>query len=224
MAPYNDVLGHLSFALTALSFFMRDILLLRLIAVGSILIGIFYNLRLAGGPLWLVIFWLLVMLAINTHRIITHILERRGIAFSEEERDLYQTIFHNFAPFEFLKLLRLGRWETAAEGTVLAAQGETLSDLKFIYYGEVAVEKEGREIARTRDGTLIGEVSYLDGGRAAATVRTTRRTRYIAWPQNELRRLLTRNPTMDLAMKSVLSEDLIRKLMDQTGPLGGEAG
>ena len=54
---------------------------------------------------------------------------------------------------------------------------------------------------------------YLAG--PPATVRASRRTRYIAWPRSELRSLLQRNPTMDLAMKSVLSEDLDRKLMEK---------
>ncbi len=47
---------------------------------------------------------------------------------------------------------------------------------------------------------------------ATATVRATRPTRCLVWPAGELRRLLTRNPTMDVAMSTVFSLDLAKKL------------
>ena len=44
---------------------------------------------------------------------------------------------------------------------------------------------------------------------------TLRPTRYLVWPQDELRGLLKRNPTMDVAMQSVFNLDLVRKLTDR---------
>ena len=77
---------------------------------------------------------------------------------------------------------------------------------------KVTVEKGGVEVTRTRDGTMIGEMSYIQGGNATATVRATRPTRCLVWPADELRHLLKRNPTMDIAMSSVFSLDLAKKL------------
>ncbi len=45
-----------------------------------------------------------------------------------------------------------------------------------------------------------------------ATVTVTRPTRYLEWPKKALSGLMTRNPTMDVAMNSVFSMDLTRKL------------
>ena len=207
-----EVLGHLSYTLTGLSFIMRDILLLRVLSIASCTMGIVYGYLVPEGPLWLVIFWLIVFLAINVGRIVSLMLERRGVSFSEEEQELYRTIFHRFAPVEFMKLIRLGEWRTVEPGARLAIQGEALEDLKLIFNGEVAVERDGGEVARSRDGTLIGEMSYVQGGDATATVRVLRPTRYVSWPRKELRKLLKRNPTMDLAMQAVFSMDLTRKL------------
>ena len=97
-------------------------------------------------------------------------------------------------------------------GVVLATQGEPLDEL-LIYNGEAAIERDGDEVTQCRDGTLIGEMSYIQGGDATATVRVLKPTRYISWSRQELRRLMQRNPTMDLRMKTVLSEDLTRKLI-----------
>ncbi len=44
-----------------------------------------------------------------------------------------------------------------------------------------------------------------------ATVTVTRPTRYLEWPKKALSGLMTRNPTMDVAMNSVFSIDLTRK-------------
>lgn len=216
---FFDAVGHLSFGLTALSFLMRDIMLLRILAIVSGVLGIAYNYLIPEGPLWLVIFWLFVFLLINAARIVMLFLERRRVTFSEEERELYQTVFRHFAPVEFMKLMRLAEWGSEPEGVVLATQAEALADLKLIYNGEVAVEKDGKEIARSRDGTLIGEISYIHGGAATATVRTLRPTRYVSWPKDELRKLLKRNPTMDVAMGTVFNVDLVQKLT-----AGGSAG
>ena len=213
MTPYLlGFIGHFSFALTALSFLMRDILFLRVLATASCLLGVAYNYFLPEGPLWLVIFWLSVFTMINVIRIVLLFIENRSVNFSDEERELYQTLFRNFSPVEFMKLMNLGHWYKSVEGEILAIENEPLRDVKLIYNGEVAVERQRREIASLRDGTFIGEMSYLQDSRATATVRTKRPTRYVAWPREDLRKLLKRNPTMDIAMSKLFQLDLARKL------------
>ena len=206
------IIGHFSFGLTALSFLMRDILFLRVLATASCLLGVAYNYFLPEGPLWLVIFWLSVFTMINVIRIALLFIENRSVNFSDEERELYETLFRNFSPVEFMKLMNLGHWYKSVEGEILAIENEPLRDVKLIYNGEVAVERQRREIASLRDGTFIGEMSYLQDSRATATVRTKRPTRYVAWPREDLRKLLKRNPTMDIAMSKLFQLDLARKL------------
>ena len=118
----------------------------------------------------------------------------------------------NFTPVEFMKLMRLAEWHTAEVGDTLAVQGVKLTNLKLVYNGEVEIERDGARIAVARDGTLIGEMSFIQGGPATATVRVARPTRYLSWQRKPLRQMLMRNPTMDMAMKTVFSADLARKL------------
>jgi CRP-like cAMP-binding protein len=75
------------------------------------------------------------------------------------------------------------------------------------------VETNGTEVVRLRDGNFIGEVSFITGGAATATVRALQPTRYIAWPKDKISKLLNRNPSMRIAMQSMLSTDLSKKLM-----------
>ena len=221
MTPYLLVfIGHFSFSLTALSFLMRDILFLRVLAAASCFLGIAYNYFLPEGPLWLVIFWLSVFTLINLGRIVLLFLEKRSISFSDEERELHETLFRNFSPVEFMKLMNLGNWHKSSEGELLAVENEPLQHVKLIYNGEVEVERQQQVIASLRDGTFIGEMSFLQDSSATATVRTKRPTRYIAWPTDELKKLLKRNPTMDIAMNTVFQLDLTKKLA--TSPVPGK--
>lgn len=219
-----DIIGHLSFGLSALSFLMRDILLLRVLAIISGILGIGYNYFIPEGPLWLVISWLFVFLLINLGRIVMLYLERRSVSFTDEERELYQTLFSKFVPVEFMKVIRLAEWHDGREGDVLATENRPLDDLKLIYNGEVAVEQSGRETATAKDGTFIGEMSYIHGGDATATVRVARPTRYVSWPKENLRKLLRRNPAMDVAMGTVFNVDLAQKLAAQTSTGSPSAG
>tara|TARA_E500000331_G_scaffold24904_1_gene21397 strand:+ start:417 stop:1100 length:684 start_codon:yes stop_codon:yes gene_type:complete len=207
-----EFIGHLAFLLTAISFYLKDILLLRFLAIISALVGIGYNYFLPVGPLWLPIFWLGVFTVINLWRIVGILAERYSIQFNEDEQELYETIFKDFSPVEYMKLIRIAEWRDAAEGLVFASEGEAVDGLRLLFSGEVSVARDGNEIGRARDGALIGEMSFIQGGDASATVTAAVPCRYVFWPEEALRGLLRRNPNIDVAMKHVFSLDLTRKL------------
>lgn len=186
--------------------------MLRALSVCAGAVGILYNYLVPNGPLWLVIFWLCVFITINALRIAHLIYEAKKVKFINEERELFETLFRNFSPVEFMKQLRISEWRAGGDGDVLATEGQDVTDLTLIYNGEVVIEKNGAEVARSRDGTLVGEMSFIQGGAATATVRAARETRLLIWPKKELQKLLKRNPTMDVAMNSVFTSDLARKL------------
>jgi CRP-like cAMP-binding protein len=83
----------------------------------------------------------------------------------------------------------------------------------LIYNGLVSVEAKGQLLAQLKDGSFIGEMSFITGGTATATVRAVEPTRYLSWSKEDLRQLLNRNPSMRFAMQSVLSSDLTKKLL-----------
>lgn len=207
-----EFVGHLAFLLTAISFYLKDILLLRFLAIVSALVGIGYNYFLSVGPLWLPIFWLGVFTVINLWRIVGILTERYSIRFNEDEQELYETVFKDFSPVEFMKLMRIAEWRDGAEGSVFASEGKTVDGLRLLISGEVSVSRGGNEIGRARDGALIGEMSFIQGGDASATVTALVLCRYVFWPEEALRGLLRRNPNIDVAMKHVFSLDLTRKL------------
>lgn len=203
---------HLASILTLSAYLVRDILWLRVLTVVACMAGITFNYYVPTTPLWAVIYWNLVFIAVNAVQIAIIIKERSGVHFTEEEKELYETVFKNFAPFEFMKLLRLGRWLEAKEGQALTIEAKPLDSVMLIYKGLVSVETGGREIGQMKDGSLIGEVSYITEGKATATVRALQQTRYLSWSKRDMRRLLRRNPSMRSAMESVFNRELSKKL------------
>lgn len=203
---------HLASILTLLAYLVRDILWLRVLTIAASLAGITFNYYVPATPLWAVIYWNLVFIVINAVQIAIIIKERSGVSFTEEEKELYETLFKNFAPFEFMKLLRLGRWLEAKKGQTLTIEAEPLDSVMLIYNGLVSVETGGRQIGQMKDGSLVGEVSFITEGTATATVRALERTRYLSWSKEDMRRLLGRNPSMRFAMETLFSKELSKKL------------
>ncbi|MEE2746723.1 MAG: cyclic nucleotide-binding domain-containing protein [Pseudomonadota bacterium] len=209
---FIELAGHISFGLAALSFFVRDMIFLRSLAISSGIVGIIYNYFIFVGPLWTPIMWLFLFICINGYRIAGIILERRSIHFSEEELELHETVFQNFTPLEFMKLMRIAEWRHVEGGHQFAKQGYAIEGLSLLFNGEVSIEKDGRHLGSGRDGSMIGEMSFIRGGNATATVASTGKCRYVYWSKDELKKLLSRNPSMDIAMKHVFSLDLTQKL------------
>ena len=214
--------GHLASVLTMAAYLLKDILWLRVLTIFSCFAGIAFNYFVPASPLWTVIYWNVLFAVINIVQVAIIIRERTGIQFSEEEKELHDTLFKNFAPFEFMKLMRIGKWREAKPGEVLAVEQKPLEAVMLIYNGLVGVEQNGQEVAKLKDGNFIGEVSFITEGTATATVKALMPTRYIAWPKASIKALLNRNPSMRFAMQAMLSTDLSKKLMRRAPSFHGK--
>src|SRR6185295_18053294 len=89
--------GHIASILTMVAYLLRDILWLRFLTILSCFAGIaFLTIVPPKGPLWQPIWWNVVFAIINIVQIAIIIKERTGIHFSEEEKELYETLFKKF--------------------------------------------------------------------------------------------------------------------------------
>ena len=148
-----DLAGHLAFALIALSFLVRDILWLRALSIAASLASISYSYYAPARPLWLVIGWNIVFIALNLTQITLLLRERRGVSFTDQERELYQTSFARFTPVEFTRLIRIAAWKDAAAGTKLIDAGEGRRWFRggpCRCHSERSEESGGRPVAQRR--------------------------------------------------------------------------
>lgn len=207
-----DLLGHLSFVIIALSFVMRDIIWLRVVSILGSFFAIIFNYLIPGGPIWIVIGWSLVFIAIHTYSLVILIRERRGVSFTPEELEIFETVFRGFSPVEFMKLLRIGEWRDINMNETLVSEGDRIGEIIFIYNGEASISSNGKVVNSLRDGAFVGEMEFLSEREATATVQTTSPLRCVVWSGDELKQLLVRNPSMYSAIQTVFSVDLVQKL------------
>ena len=208
----TSLAGHLAFALIACAFLVRDLFWLRCLSIGGSVAAILYNYYAPERPLWLVIWWNAAFALVNAVQIVIMVREHSRVKFSDEERDLHGTLFRHLSPVEFMKVLRVAHWAEQPPGIELIREGLAVESLLLIFSGEVEVAIGGRIVATLRDGRFLGEMSYVSGGAASATVRTTERTRLVVWPKDELQKLFARNPSLRFAFQAVLTADLSKKL------------
>lgn len=204
----------------ALSFLVRDILWLRALSISASLASISYSYYAPARPLWIVIGWNIVFIMLNLVQISVLFRERRGVSFTDGERELYETSFSRFTPVEFMRLIRIATWHEVPAGTVLMRAGEKASNVLLIFSGRVKVERGGRTLAELRSGDFIGEIGFVKGTPAAATVTTLESSRYVAWERDALRQLIDRNPSMSIVLNAELTEDMADKLARRTGFTG----
>ena len=205
--------GHLAFGLIAFSFLVKDIFWLRIVSILASLFSVFYNFYIPVDPMWLAINWNFVFIAVNVYHIGVILYEKRAVKMDDKNEELYQTLFKEMTPVEYLKISRAAQWETLKPGERLITQGMPVPDLYLIYNGTVDVAIDGGKVAELKDGEFVGEMSFLTEKVATASCIVKYEAQCLVWKQREFKELLKRNPSLYFTIQSVLSAQVSDKLV-----------
>ena len=195
-------------AVAALAF--RDQLKLRLLLLVSIGITILMIVEAEGPPQWDNLFWNCVTWAINLWVTIQIVLDRTNIGLSEDEERLFSA-FASLTPGEFRKLVRLATWHVADEPDILTREGIVPDRLFYVIEGGIEITK-GNRTGLLGPQTFIGEIAFVRGTAASATVRVTPGSRYLAWRTMTLSAVFNRNQSFRMAVGRLLSVDMAAKV------------
>ena len=208
--------GHLAFGLIAFSFLVKDIFWLRILSILASLFSVFYNYTIPTEPMWLAINWNFIFVGVNLYHIGIILYEKREVKMDEKDEELYQTLFKEMSPVEYLKISRAAKWETLKPGKRIITQGMPVPDLYLIYNGTVDVTIDNEHIAQLKDGEFVGEMSFLTEKVATATCKVKYEAQCLVWKQREFKELLKRNPSLYFTIQSVLSAQVSDKLVSST--------
>ena len=203
------IAGHLAFGLIAFSFLVKDILWLRIVSILASLFSVFYNWVIPAEPMWIPIGWNFVFVALNVYHIAVIIYEKRPIKMEPKDKELYETLFKDLSPVEYLKISKVAEWKTYKSGEKIIRQGTPVTDLILIYNGTVDVAVDGKGVAQLKDGQFVGEMSFLTEKPATATCMVKHDTECLVWRQPEFKELLKRNPSLYYTIQSLLSNQLV---------------
>ena len=199
------IAGHLAFGLIAFSFLVKDILYLRILSILASLFSVFYNFYIPIEPMWLPIGWNIVFVLVNIYHIAIIIYEKRPVHMDEKNNELYETLFKDLTPVEYLKISKAAIWKKFDTGEVVTRQEHLVPDLVLIYNGTIDVNVNDKKVAQLKDGQFVGEMSFLTEKSATATCVVKHPCECLVWKQREFKELLKRNPSLYFTIQSILS-------------------
>lgn len=206
-----DVPGHVSYLIIAISYWLTNIYWLRLTAIVGLMLEIVYF-RMSGGALHTGIAWDVVFILINAWQIWRLVADRRALASLAEAQLLRQGAFAGFDAIQLASVLKTGTWRDFEPGTRLTEEGKPVAHLVLICDGQASVEAGGEEIAKLHGGTFAGEMAFLSGNPASATVTVARRTRAFVFDMGKLEALARENDSVAGGLHRAIGRDLVRKL------------
>lgn len=209
LPTHLHLLVHLAALVSVTALLFRDQIKLRALLLVSIALALANNYDGADTPDWEDLFWNTVLFSINLVVLVQLVLDRTHVGLSAEERTLFDAL-GLLTPGEFRALARLASWHTAAGDEVITREGERPEALFYVLTGGLFIVK-GERVIPYPAGTFIGEIAFLRGVPASATVRLAAGSRYVSWPvaaldrrisgRGELRHAVTRLISHDMALK-----------------------
>lgn len=206
----SGVFVHLAgFAFVA-AFLVRDPFVLRsLVALGALLYVVYYWIQPAV-PAWGAVALGALLVAVNLYVLWRLVEERTPFRLSGDERRLFSA-FQTLTPGEFRRVMRVAEWRRTDRPVTLTTEDVPVDRLYYVLEGEVTIRKGERSFA-VEPNTFIGEIAFLLGGNATATVEVAPGARFVSWPQAELKRMLNHSPKLKLAIDSLFNRDMAAKV------------
>ena len=205
--------GHFAFGLIAFSFLVKDILWLRIISTLASAFSVFYNYVIPPEPMWIPIGWNIVFAVVNIYHIAVLIYQKRPVKMDDKNTELYETLFKDMSPVEYLKISKAAQWKKYKAGQTITKQTHLVPDLVLVYNGTVDVVVGKKKVAELRDGQFVGEMSFLTEKPATATCIVKHPCECLVWKQKEFKELLKRNPSLYFTIQSLLSAQVSQNLV-----------
>jgi hypothetical protein len=209
--PWGDTAGHISYVLIALSYWMTNIYWLRVTAVIGLVFEVAYF-GLVSSALYTGIGWDCVFIAINLFHLIRLTRERLRMRLAAGDRDLLRTLFDGLDDAQIGMLLSSASWHEAKVGEQLTVEGSPVVALMLIAAGQVSVAVGDTVVARVGPNSFVGEMAFLTGGNASATVTVTQPTRVMRIEHSRLKTLLVVDNQIASVLHRLLGADLAQKL------------
>jgi Popeye protein conserved region len=202
---------HAANVLLLVAYSVRDILWLRLFAVGASLISIPYFV-LQPTTLWAPLSWSVVFAAINLLQSWRLYVERRPVKLTAEEEEIRRLVFRDLPPRKVLQVLSIGSWTMLEAGERVLERGKLPDAVSLIVRGKVRVMRDGRVLGELIAGDIVGSALIFSGVPADLDAVTVERVRTMRWQIGALQRYLDANPETRTVMQRHLARDLARKV------------
>lgn len=209
---FIQLVGHTTYVLLALSYLVRDIYWLRLISIPASLCSICFCYFSADKPIWLIIFWNIVFLAVNVYQLgILHI-SNAGLKETPGFARFSELLGSSIRPSDAAVLFREARLRKILQTEELLTEGEMADSLYFITAGRAEVLIRGSIARVCNQGEFLGDIGFLTNEPSTATVLAFEGTTVLQWNVVNLDRVLRKRPALNEVVQRYLSVHLRKKL------------
>jgi uncharacterized beta-barrel protein YwiB (DUF1934 family) len=215
MSLLPTIVTIIPYLLQAVAFAVRPALWLRLGLVAAFTLQIGYWIYIPFELQFIHIAGASVLLLINLFQAVVLLRARNVDAWSDEERYLQSTAFRSLPNVVFKKLMDIAEWRTVHKNDIIVAESSDVERLVLIFDGTATVQIDGKPITYLRENSFIGEMSFLTGNPASATVKASTPMRLLTWRKAELYDLMAKEPDLKNGLQTLFSYDLAGKLSKQ---------
>lgn len=215
-----SAVGHLNYILVILSVSMSSMRWLRIFAIASGVVGVFYYGFLVSDQISAT--WEFIFAMVNAVQLAIVLLSGRRRARDEDERLLVETVMPTLEASLRARMLKAALWVTREPGEVLVEEGQDAPQLVFIARGAARVERGGALVGVCGPGDFLGEMSFLTGRPASATVRVANEVRCCVYDPDRLKQMARKAPAIRAALEYSFNRNLVGKLerMNETNRSG----
>ena len=182
------LVGNLGYVLLIVSMMMTRMLVLRVFAIASGIVGGAYMWLWLGDPVGTV--WECTFAMAAVFQIALGLYRNRRAVLSADEQALQAELTLDFEPRHVRAIRSVGSWQESEPGTALMRQGELAKSLIVLRSGSVSVLVNGQHVGSCGPGSLIGEIGFARATPAIATVVANGPIRYLELDCDSLRRLM----------------------------------
>ena len=208
---WNDLPGHISYVLIAVSYFLTNMFWLRVAAVAGLFFEILYF-RYVGGNMQTGIAWDLIFITINLYQLAWLVRDRMSLRLPEKEGPMLREALSGLDDAQIARLLKAAEWRDFHEGEILTRQDAPVDALYFLCSGRANVEVNRSLVTYLEKGSFVGEIAYLTGNPATATVVIDEPARVLVFSKMRMAKVVAADSQINAIIYQLLGRDLAMKM------------
>jgi len=206
----SSLLVHLATLGYIFGFLLKNQLILRLLVLGSTFLYIAYYYIYPTQPLWAAIMGSMLIVLANIIGTLSILYDQLPIKIEPKYMPIYQSL-QGIRPREFRRLMKAAEYQTTDGNFTLTHENEAPTHLYYLEQGIGIAKKNGRSFT-IPEGRFVGEISFILGGNATATVDIPKGTTFLSWEKTILNKLLGKYPNLQRSFEARIARDMASKL------------
>lgn len=194
---------------------INQVILRLMVLTGTGFYSLYYA-TVADTPLWEAMFISILIGCANIYGLAVLLAGRSRLAIPRKHADIFDH-FGDMKPGDFRTLMRHANRYFVEEDKILTQEGLPLDRLYYVISGQTYINKKG-DCFNVPEGVFVGEVAFLTGSPASATTTLAAGSEVLEWTNSNLTAASERSVRFKLALESVLSLDLARKVAHSVAP------